>query len=103
MRLQAHEIRKGWMLRPFEIQSALKLPNLHEQYGIPDDESIEIRHRNRVRTDISQYNIHPKFDFKATDLEGIHKFDSDVKGLVKSGSLSFYYQSSKKSRISDEL
>lgn len=87
------KIRK--ILRPFEIQMALKLCTLKEQYGIPEsDDSSQAEHNKRLRKELKDLNLTPKHgDFSVMDVIQIHPWDWKVREAVKAGKISFYYQS----------
>lgn len=102
-KVQTTELRIARILMPFEIESGLKLPSLKDQYGIPEDENAQIRHKTRIRGELQILKLSPRYDLPVNNLNEVHEFDMRIKNAANLGSISFYCQSSKKARISDNL
>lgn len=66
-------------LMPHEIQSMFNKPLLKESYLIPEDQTLQSVHFNRLRNEFRAIDLIPKGgDFSAQNIEAIHFFDESV-------------------------
>lgn len=107
--LHAKERSMGRILAPFEVQSILGVPTIKEMFGIPEDESAQSQHANRIRSELLARKVAE--DIQLVDSEGriektlkpwegitesvperVHDYDIRVQSAAEEGKILFAYE-----------
>lgn len=81
--LHEREVVKGRCFLPNEIQTLFNLPGLKVTYEIPEIESSQSAHNQRIRNEFNQHKIYPEFFYlQSLNPQDVHRFDNTVRKLV---------------------
>lgn len=105
LKLQVKEKNVGRGLLPSEIQEIFALPLIKEAYQIPENESGQSSHNQRLRSEFRNAGILPRDgDLSVTDLQGLHKFDVLARIASDDLRVNLTYSGAKaKRRVTDDL
>jgi len=97
-RLHQKEKSIGYCLPNWNIQSLLGIGNIKDQFGIPDDDNAQARHKERVESEIRNAKLFKMAEgdglVYATNLEKTHAFDWAVFNNLNK--VDFYYRGGKR-------
>jgi flagellar motor component MotA len=98
--LETDEKNRGRCFMPHEIQMIFHLPELKVTFCIPEIETAQATHIQRIVGDFYRGHLFPKYEkMGALDVETVHAFDDD---LMKAG-IEFVYSGGSKRRLRDQL
>lgn len=106
IKLQTKESNIGRALLPHEIQGLFALPLIKEAYQIPEHESSQSSHNQRLRGEFRTNGLIPKFeDFNLNELEKIHEWDHRVRVASNDLKVNLTFQGGRgsKRKISEEM
>lgn len=97
-------VRQRRSLMPFEIQEIFKLCSLKVKYQVPEVDTAQSAHNQRLRMAMKSLGIAPDYDLSVLNVDAVHAFDRSVISAVESGKLQFHAEmASRGRRLKEQL
>lgn len=87
-----------------EIQEGFRIPSIKDHFQIPEDDSFQSMHVQRIRSRMKELNLVPLKPLIPLAVEATHLFDESLRGVVDELKIDFMFQGrSPGRRLKDRL